>query len=335
VLDYFMTEVNAEANQPHTDVITHQRDAVLFDFLGRGLALTHRPFDAVELGRGRLDAAQTPVLWAMLEQQLDAATQQKLVDYLHQGGRLVIAGRLPVADFDGRPCTVLQDALGVQAITNDPPFVTVEINAFDYQNIPASFVETYTGDLGEVFARRQSGEAVGFIKAVGQGRVLVFGAAMGTWTLDDLAVLDTMAQTMGCPRAFGLSEWADVRLSRGERGSFLYVSNYLDDAIETHIAFEGQNLFGGHSVRLPARQGAILPIGWQVRPGVTVNYATAEVNEVVETDAGLTLRTAQPEFVAELTLDGYQAEGATAAESGQVRLLAKAGEIVLRLTEKG
>ncbi|MDW7991035.1 MAG: hypothetical protein RMK65_02620, partial [Anaerolineae bacterium] len=86
-----------------------------------------------------------------------------------------------------------------------------------------------------------------------------------------------------CPPAFALSDWADVRLSTGERGSFLFVNNYQDDPIETTVAWKGQPLFGGHPVHLPARQGAILPLDWQVVEGITLRYATTEVRRVEQT----------------------------------------------------
>ncbi|RPJ32431.1 MAG: glycoside hydrolase, partial [Planctomycetaceae bacterium] len=72
LLDDYMTEVNNAYTRPAADILTHQRDVILFDFLARGLALTHRPFDALELTRARLNVTQTPVLWVMMEKQCDA-----------------------------------------------------------------------------------------------------------------------------------------------------------------------------------------------------------------------------------------------------------------------
>src|SRR5690606_3352325 len=94
LLDYYMTEVNNRFTRPATVILTHQRDVVLFDFIARGLALTQRPFDVLELSRASLDVAQTPVLWVQMEKQCDPHVQQKLVDYLAQGGQLILVGRL-------------------------------------------------------------------------------------------------------------------------------------------------------------------------------------------------------------------------------------------------
>ncbi len=333
LLDYFKTEVHNAATKKATDIITHQRDTVLFDFLARGLALSHRPFDAVELASGRLDPARTPLLWVMMEKQCDAATQQKLVDYVLGGGKLVLAGRICVEDFSGQPCTILKDALDLRQIEDDAPFTHNEINAFQYVDIPVSFMQTYTGSFDEVIASHDDGRVVGFIKSLGAGKVLVFGAAFGAFTLDDGDVVNQMAVKMDCPALFEMDEWADTRLSIGEQGSFLFVNNYQDDPIATVIRLDGEPLFGGNPVCLPARRGAILPLGWQLAPDVRVDYASAEIREVVHEGFTITLKAAQNEFDAGLTLRGYRCQGAEVvektAEGERVRLHAENGQIVL------
>jgi beta-galactosidase len=259
-LDHFMTEVNNAFTQEATHIITHQREVILFDLIARGLALTHRPFDAVELSRATLDAATTPLCWAMLERQCDPATQQKLVEYVRQGGNLVLIGRMCLEGFDHAPCTLLSEALGVVRLGGGEPFVSRLIRVFDHADVPASFVETYVGDFAEVIASDETGATVGFIQPVGKGKVLLLGAALPANTLADLGIVHQMALQMGCPPLFRLSQWADVRISRGERGSFLFINNYQDDAVETTVEYDGQMLFAGQAITLPARQGLILPV---------------------------------------------------------------------------
>ncbi len=329
-LDDFMTEVNTPATEEKSRILTHQREVILFDFIARGLALTHRPFRALELARDRLDPAETPTLWVMTDHTLEAALQQKLVDYVRAGGRLALLGRLPQQDEEGRPCTILRQALGVKDVQSDPPFTPSHIVAFGYEEVPVSFVETCRGDFEKVIASRR-GETVGFVTRLGEGKVLVFGAALEANTFEDLDLLHRMALELDLPPAFTLSDWADVRLSRGERGSFLFVNNYQDDPIETTIAWQGQLLFGGHPIRLAARSGAILPLDWQVTEGVLVHYITAEVRLVEQTAEGLILHTAQEDFHAELTLHGWHCPHAElSASSGRLSLHGREGKLKLQ-----
>lgn len=332
MLDQYMTEVNNALTRPASDVLTHQRDVILFDLLARGLALTHRPFDAIELTRAHLDPAVVPLVWVMMDKQCDAAVQHKLAEYVRHGGKLILVGRMCQETFDHTPCTVLADAIGIRGIYSDPPFTPATIQVFNYPDVPVAFVETYAGDFHEVFATAAAGQTVGFSKNVGAGQVLLLGAALPANTLEDLDIVQQMAERMGCPRLFSMSEWADVRLSEGENGSFLFVSNYQDDPIETTIAEAGKALLGGHVVRLAARRGVILPLEWCVRPGVVIHYLTSEVIEVIEEGAGLVLKTDQAEFVAELSLTGYQCaepQDAQPAAGQRVQMRGTTGVIAL------
>ncbi len=333
LLDYFMTEVNTPASRAWSDVITQQRDTVLFDCIGRGLALTHRPFEALELERGELDPARTPLLWVMMERQCNAAVQRKLVEYVQAGGKLILAGRMCLEEFNHQPCTILKEALGIEQIESDPDFYQKAIQVFQYAQVPVSFVESYQGAFSEVFARDEAGRVVGFVQSLGQGEALLFGAAMYTETLGDIDIVHQMALRMGCPPLFQLSDWADVRVNEGQQGSFLFINNYQDDPLETVLESNGQRLFGGQTLKVAARSGMILPLEWQVAPGVLLHYATAEICSVERDTASLTLSTAQPEFTAELSLDGYRCDGASAAvdaSSRRIKLHANDGRIVLR-----
>ncbi|MDW8276594.1 MAG: beta-galactosidase [Anaerolineales bacterium] len=299
LLDQFMTEVNNPFTQEAANLLTHQREVILFDFLARGLALTHRPFDALELSRAALDPARTPTLWIMMERQCDADVQQKLVDYARAGGRLILAGRMCLEDFQHQPCTRLKDALGITGISGGEPFKSELIRAFDYQDVPASFVERYEGQFDEVFAYAQDGGVTGFVKTPGKGLVMVFGAALAANTLDDLDILHRMANRMSIPPLFETSDWVDVRLSEGENGSFLFVNNYQDDPVETTLAVAGKRLFGGTPLQVPARRGLILPLEWKVKPGIVIHHLTAEVVDIREQEGQVILKTGLGEFNAE------------------------------------
>lgn len=330
MLDHFMTEVNHALTQPEMDALTHQREVILFDFIARGLALTHRPFDAIELSRAALDPTRTPTLWAMIERRCDAGVQDALVDYVRRGGRLILIGRMCIETNDGQPCTRLKDELGITEIGDGEPFRPGLIRAFNYTDVPASFIETYAGAFDEVFAMHD-GNVTGFVKALGAGQVMMLGAALAANTLDDLDIVHRMANRMDCTPLFALSDWADVHLTEGEDGAFLFVQNYQDDPIETTIACAGTPLFGGHAIRLPARRGVILPIEWRPVPGITIHYLTAEAIGLSVDETGIRIETDPPTFTAELTLAGYRCEAPVFEHLSDDRLRVHSAEGALRI----
>ncbi|MBN8590491.1 MAG: beta-galactosidase [Anaerolineae bacterium] len=307
-IDSYMTEVNNTYTRPQTDIVTHQRDVILFDFLARGMALTHRPFNALELTRARLDPAETPTVWVMMEKQCEAAVQQKLADYIQQGGQLILVGRLCEETFDHTPCSILRDAVGIHSVQTAPTFKPALIQVFSYTDVPVSFVETYTGDFDQIFAVDSSGQTVGFLKQIGKGTVMMLGAALAANTLDDLDIVHQMANRIGCPSLFTMTDWTDVRLCEGPNGSFLFINNYQDDPVETVISMDGAPLLGGNPVHLPARRGVILPLDWQPHPGIHLHYSTAEITDVIATTEQITILTEPADFVMEVSLTGYRCD---------------------------
>lgn len=338
LLDYFMTEVNNQFTREPTRILTHQREVVLFDMIARGLSLTHRPFKTLELTRCSLDPYRTPVCWVMMDKQCDGITQRKLADYVLDGGNLILAGRMCSQDFKQAVCTILQDTIGIKQVNSDLPFQSSTIHAFQYPDVPVSFVESYSGEFDEHFATTEKGGICGLINQVGKGVVMVFGAAMPVETLVELDIVHQMAMRMGCLPLFELSNWADVRLSRAEKGSFLFINNYQDDPVETTIKYQGDFLFGGNPVSLPARKGAILPVNWQLNEEVLIHYATSEIIDITEAGHVITLKTDQKDLLAEISLAGYHCDQATTIDqSGTTRrviLHSIDGSIVLRKASK-
>ena len=319
LLDQYMTEVNTPVSKKTADLIIHQREDIQFDFLARGLALSHRPFDALDLDTAPLDPQQTPLVWVMMEKQCAAPTQLKLVDFLHQGGKLILVGRICIEDFDHQPCTVLKDALGITGVTTYEPYVSHDITILNHDDVPVSFLETYKGNFDEVLATTSEGEMVGFFKQVGKGQVIMLGASLTAHKLQDMDILHQFGLKMGCQPLFTLDEWADVRISRGEKGNFLFIANYQDDPVSPHVIYDGLTLFNGFQVYLPARRGMILPINWQVNDGVTLDYATCEVTEVIDEGCDLIIKAQEPEFDAQLTLNGYRCEQGTSTSLSEGR----------------
>jgi beta-galactosidase len=111
-----------------------------------------------------------------------------------------------------------------------------------------------------------------------------------------------MALRMDCQPLFKLNEWADVRMSVGKNGRFLFLNNYQDDPVETTIGYQNEPLFNGRPIRIPARQGLILPLEWQLNDNILIHYTTAEIAEIIEDDATLVFKTRPAECTAEITI---------------------------------
>ncbi|MEZ4591256.1 MAG: hypothetical protein R3D55_08940 [Chloroflexota bacterium] len=318
LLDNFMTEINNNNTQKATNIITHQREVILCDMIARGLALTQRPFTMLELTRTQLNPATTPNLWLMIEKQCPAEVQQKLVNYVKQGGKLILVGRLCDETFDHQPCTILPEALGIETVAGGRPFTQDTLTVFQHHDVPASFVEAYTGQFDAIFATDGNGRTVGFRKKLGQGQVLLLGAALAANTLDDIDIVHQLALQIDCQPLFTLSEWVDARLSVGENGRFLFLNNYQDDPVQTTVEYKNEPLFGGQPIHLPARQGLILPLDWRLNDEILLHYCTAEITEITQDGQTFLLKTRPDACTAEFIMPNKQVK--IASKDGQLQL---------------
>lgn len=110
---------------------------------------------------------------------MDRDVQEKLLQYAAAGGRLVISGRVPVVDSQGKECTVLADALSITAEAT--PFT-----AQDQEKMICKGVEYFIGQkvqvlhtvAGNDIAADQDGNPAAVKCEIGSGCVLVLPYAM-------------------------------------------------------------------------------------------------------------------------------------------------------------
>ncbi len=297
LVDDYLTEVHTPLTQRMDAEIKHQRNDIQFDLIARFLSLENIPFDAVELSRQTFTPKTHPSLWVMMDHGMAQSVQEKLVNYVFEGGKLILIGRFPRRDDHNQPCTILADALGVQRVIPQEPFSTVLIDGMGYTDIPASFVEPVEGKNLQVFAKTSEGLTVGFECKVGLGQVVVLCAAISTNTLDDLDAVRNLSRRIGVEPTMKASPWISVRTLRSPKGQLVMLNNYQDDPWEGQV-FEGHKaLFGGKTIRVVARSGVILPMKWSVDDRHTIVWSTTEVREIVRLPRSIKVRFAAPGYV--------------------------------------
>jgi len=224
--------------------------------------------------------------------------------------------------------------LGITCLSDDLLYKERLITVFNQPDIPVSFLETYQGSFDEVIATDEHGSIVGFIKTVGKGKAIMLGAAMPVTTLEELDVINQLAQRVSCPALFTLTEWADVQLSEGEKGNFLFINNYQDDPISTVISLYNSELFAGNPISIPARRGLILPLEWCLNDEILIHYATTEIRHVKLLGDSVILTGAQDVFTIEMTVSAYAADGANILEENanqkRIRITSQNGKVTLR-----
>lgn len=321
--DYFMTESvypGSEAMEGLRDALARTRFGGPSQAMIRGLMQVHTRFTAVDLQSGAKE--MPPALAVAPALAMAAEVQQRLADFLEDGGRLLLVGEIPQTDMEGRLCMILANALGVQPVSRETGdwkhFLSVEFSgwAADKAEVRADWSQGLDAGANDVFATVYgSGHPVGVRCDVGAGRAIVLSAAIPAdreMYREMLGQLDARLGLTIDPDEKGLVV-TSVR-SEETGGRVIHLLN-LDGYDKTVTVCDGEvPLFGGHPVTLRQRDGVMLPLDVEVG-GCGVAWSTAEIADA--NGGAVTFRLTGDEDLIAFRHDVEIFAGGASAESGK------------------
>lgn len=286
--DYYMTEYHYPHSPGERELqgnLEHFRGVEAMERVGRSLLMNHFRFTAVDVQNRPIPADKVHTLVAFTGAYLAEAVQRKLVDFASSGGSLFLYGMMPTMDMEGRPCTVLKDALGIGEVkTYHAGFgfwLSVQPVGLltGSAEVTVGRAETYeVSGCETLMVTAHSREITAFVKSLGKGKVLMLGNPY-------ICHLENYRKMMAClgsvPALDEDGEYGGVFMTamRGEnRERFLHLMNLDGFDKHIHVTFEGKPLFEGRTIRLASRRGLMLPLEMEV-DGRFMEYATCEILE--------------------------------------------------------
>ncbi|WP_328999390.1 beta-galactosidase [Kribbella sp. NBC_00709] len=288
VPDHYLTEYchpAASVRRAQVGELERYRGMGPRDILARALLLSGYSFRAVDLSGAPTSAGATldpagPVVALATPPVLGRTIQERLAAFVRAGGRLLLHGRVPVADDDGTPCTVLADELGLKV--DD----TVEGAPHYFPSVRAA---AWAGDQPEV--------RVGMLEHLaGDGEVLVADVADGSPVAVDVRVAGGgRAVVLACDYPCHLDFWRLLLERVGVRRRIVADGNTPGLVVTSTADGAGQRLVHLINVapvpqdftlsvddvvlelHLDAREGRILPLGVHLADAV-LGWSTAELD---------------------------------------------------------
>jgi beta-galactosidase len=191
---------------------------------------------------------------------LDEAQQRKLVEYMRAGGNLLLFGELPRLDMEGKPCTVLAEAMGVRH-KNDlraSGKFHLSFKADFHPEVRSWRAETYEAKDGERLLQEVStGDPVGVAVPVGKGRAVVLSVNYPLHATFYRALFRRLGASPGLTHDHeGLGVLIQSARNRaGERMLSLINLDHEDKPIK--VSENGKLLL---ELVLPAREARLLPL---------------------------------------------------------------------------
>lgn len=143
-----------------------------FYFVLKSAGFTPRVCDFAEEPMERLKEAQA--LCVLSDEAMDETVQEKLCEFVKEGGRLILCGRVPTRDSWSQSCTLLADMFGICA-------EEMEDKGDDQQKLKLDGKEYYIGRTVQpimaaaknILAAEDAGNPAVFYFTLGQGELLL------------------------------------------------------------------------------------------------------------------------------------------------------------------
>lgn len=281
VPDYYSTDV--KRNGPIMSMVSQVEGARgPLETLTRSLLSCGLSFPAVNL-QAPIPAGTKAIALACAS-CLHSEIQQRLTDFARAGGHLLLYGRVPTEDLEGRPARVLADALGVnpdavhQGSNDAFPSLAGVGWAAGEPEVRVWQVQPFKLARGESFLNfLQTDLSAGSVIRLGSGTVTLITAElplhMSLWR----GFLSRMGVAPGVEHD---APFGGVILSRlkGAEGRFISLINLDQEDKDLRISEGGVDLFG-RRVHLPGRKAKLLPLGVAVG-GLKILRSTAEITGV-------------------------------------------------------
>jgi len=292
--DYYMTEVYDEQTKGILSKIADERDAFFYNGIGRLLTAANISFDAYDIMKEAvIPVDKVPSLWIFSTKWMDEEIQKKLLQYVKDGGIMILYPTVPEFNLQGEECRILADALGIKEF-----YIKKGWEQVDVLNIDSVFVNqrmVINECIGEpVVWAMENGkkEYSGFIKDYGLGKVLMLGIGMEHDYSYKLDVIRAIADKVGIKPVVWLEdENLSATIRKNGENSFIFINNYDEIDRKTTIKYNNNFLFDGRELVIPKRSGVMLTIGCSLVDDISIVYSTMEIYDIVKNNNYLALFT--------------------------------------------
>ncbi|WP_316570856.1 beta-galactosidase [Neobacillus sp. YIM B06451] len=284
--DYYMTEYKYPKSAKMAEIVSNleaNRAGGGWESMARSMLLAGYRFGAVDIQNKPLTLRETPVLALPSAKYMSGEIQQKLVDYLDEGGGILLYGEVPEYDMEGNECAILADALGVSPIgvRRDSGGYYLSLYAENWlaprPELRTHFAQVFeAGKAMPLLKVYGTDEVCAFEAERGKGRAIVIAAAYPA----ELELYQTALERLGSKASLvhDCEEHGIFMTSTANREGerFIHLLNLDGFDKELRIYENGEELFGGLKLLLQSKDGVMLPVDLELE-GREIAWSTAEI----------------------------------------------------------
>lgn len=205
------------------------REEIFFNGLLRALQTLNFNYDVSDLENTSLEnLLKYKQLWVVTTELMDGKTQKHLVDYVKEGGHLILYPAIPKLDLYLNPCSVLRDEFKIQFSKSSSPN---KVDSLGIEDIFTVFREKQIFQVNdsktETVSTTKTGEVCGIRKLVGNGAATILGFTFGYTTDEHLRLVEKLVSQDKIKKQAKVSD-PDIQfvIRKGKKNSYMFLLNY-------------------------------------------------------------------------------------------------------------
>lgn len=289
---YYATELERGIDAASEIVFSYSaiRRPAYFDGLLKALQGLNVDYDMLDLNKPVTNWKNYKQIWAFSTDEMNAAEQQKIIDYLNDGGCVVLFPNMPLREMNGQACTLIRDAAQIKPIGTDA-FDSALMDVLGEKDIkcanPQMVYDPNNLKDDKIIAKNIRGKVVGFQKNIGKGKFAHIGAWWGFDTETHKDVYLKLLQLSGAKLYTATTDnfFVNVRQRFTPDGkAVLFVGNYYNEEHAVSVAYThpqtGETVkmpLGQEKMELPGLYAILSPIGLQLNESLQILHTTSDV----------------------------------------------------------
>lgn len=317
---YYATELERSIDAASEIVFSYSaiRRLAYFDGLLKALQVLNVDYDMLDLRKPSNSWKHYKQIWAFSTDEMNAAEQQKIIDYVNAGGNIVLFPNMPRREMNGQVCTLIRDAVNMHPIGTDA-FDSALIDVLGEKDIkcanPQMVYDVKDLKENEIVAKNIREKITGFQKNIGKGTFIHVGAWWGfdTETHKDVYLkLVALSDAKLC-NATSNNFFINVRERFAPSGeAVLFVGNYYNEEHTATIFYShpqtGEQVkipLGKEDMDIPGLYAMLIPIGLKLNDDFSLLHTTSDVLSVQKKENEIVLQLyGHRDLLGELALEG-------------------------------
>lgn len=286
--------------------VESQRNRFFFDGICRLLEICGYNFNIADLQSGEFNEEKNLIVFCL--DFMDSQTQEKLYEFVKNGGNLIIGPDLPLRDLSGEKCEHLKQRLNLRPKATTDKFIK---KGTDLMVIETS-MKVFGSNQGAPLFKTEGGGNCAIVKSVGDGKVVAFGFGLAHLFNYHADIMKAFLMKIGLkPRVISSDREIKTVVRNNGGAAFLFVANYhqLDKEVKLDLPETVGKIPEKGSFKMPARSCRVLPLNFKLTDRINIIKTTSQILDVIKGEEKVTISlgvTPSAEEEINLEIEGFK-----------------------------